>query len=189
MNMTFETPRRLRIELNKADLVQLDITYDQIDYRDSHTREVLSDLLGRVGAKDTFGSRADRTLIEVYPTDGGGCVIYFTALQMGEDERPPRMRKLILEPTVFRIGTAGDVLSALAALKAAGARPVRCELYQSDDGYRLVSVCSSADKTSEPILYEYGTVVGRGSIYSSATAEHGKLISADALGEIGRFLN
>lgn len=187
MHIVYETPDRLLIRLSRLDMQELNITFEQIDYRDPHTRQVMKELLRIVGAEEFFRGRQSRTLIEVFPTDDG-CEICFTALE-GAGERPKTLARTRLTPTVYEIGTADRLLDAAAALAAAGVRPILSEVYEVDGRYRVVTVCKPTDRSTEAILEEYGALVGSGRLICSITAEHGRLLTSDMIGEMGGPLN
>lgn len=177
MRMTFESPERLRIELDPADMSDLNVTVEELDYGSGKTRRILNELLARVGAQELLTSDTGRRLIEVFPADNGGCVIYFTALRKGNASRPRRSRGL---PAVWELQDADSLLAAAAALQDLGPQgPVR--LYQMEKGYRLVLPLQS--RQQELLLSEFALPV-LNSAASSWTAEHGRLLTARLLSVI-----
>lgn len=183
MHVVYETPDRLLIKLSRQDMLELNITFEQIDYRDPHTRQVMKELLHIVGAEDFFRGRHNRTLIEVFPADDG-CEICFTALESSA-ERPKTITRPRLTPVVYEMDTADRLLDAAAALAAAGVRPIVCEAYEWGGRYRVVAVCRPTDRVTEAVLDEYGALIGSGGLFSSITAEHGRLLTSDMVAEMG----
>lgn len=182
MHIVYENPDRLLIRLSGQDMRELNITFEQLDYRDPHTRQVMKELLRIAGASEWFRGRQSKTLIEVFPADDG-CEICFTALYRGE--QPSEVARPRLTPVVYEISTADRLLDAAAALAAAGARPLVCEAYEYDGRYRVAAVCRPADRATEAILDEYGTLLGSGGLFSGITAEHGRLLAVDMIAEMG----
>lgn len=174
MRMTFESPERLRIELDPADMSDLNVTVEELDYGSDKTRRILSELLTRVGAQELLAPETGRRLIEVFPADNGGCTIYFTALRKSPSGRPRRARRF---PAVWELDDADVLLATVSALQALGPQePVR--LYRMEKGYRLVLPLQS--HRQELLLSEFARPVP-GSMAAARTAEHGRLLTSRLL--------
>lgn len=177
MRIYFESPERLKIELDETDMSDLNVTYDELDYNSDKTRQVMDELLTRIGAEHDFDLKNGRMIIEVFPSDNGGCVIYFTAVRRSAVARHKGRRNV---PSVWEVRSADDLLRAAAGLKGAGVlKPIR--LYRLNDRYRLSVAFES--KREELLLSEFASrVSGVGAMLY--TTEHGTLLSADLLGDL-----
>lgn len=178
MRIYFESPERLKIELDGADMKDLDVTYDELDYNSDKTRQVMDELLTRIGAEHNFDTGSGRLLIEVFPSDNGGCVIYFTSVRRGTAIARHKSRKSA--PSVWELRSADDLLRAVAGLKGAGVlKPIR--LYRLENRYRISVPFES--KREELLLSEFATRInGSGALLY--TDEHGSLLSADLLSDL-----
>ena len=178
MRIYFESPERLKIELDGADMKDLDVTYDELDYNSDKTRQVMDELLTRIGAEHNFDTGSSRLLIEVFPSDNGGCVIYFTSVRRGTAVARHKSRKSA--PSVWELRSADDLLRAVAGLKGAGVlKPIR--LYRLENRYRISVPFES--KREELLLSEFATRInGSGALLY--TDEHGSLLSADLLSDL-----
>ncbi len=178
MRIYFESPERLKIELDGTDMKDLNVTYDELDYNSDKTRQVMDELLTRIGAEHDFDTGSGRLLIEVFPSDNGGCIIYFTSVRRGAAVARHRSRRSA--PSVWELNSADDLLRAAAGLKGAGVlKPIG--LYRIDGRYRLSVPFES--KREELLLSEFATRInGSGALLY--TAEHGRLLSADLLGDL-----
>ena len=94
---------KILVALSDKDLTELDITYDEMDYSNIETRRVIWTILDE--AKRSLGKSIDtdgRILIEVTPSDDGGCIMCFTTMP-GTDYKSKK--KLIMkkeaEPILF----------------------------------------------------------------------------------------
>ena len=70
---------KILVALSDKDMNELDITYDEMDYSNIETRRVIWTILDE--AKRSLGKPIDtngRILIEVTPSDDGGCIMCFT---------------------------------------------------------------------------------------------------------------
>ncbi len=178
MRIYFESPERLKIELDGADMKDLNVTYDELDYNSDKTRQVMDELLTRIGAEHNFDTGSGRLLIEVFPSDNGGCVIYFTSVRRGTAVTRHKNRKSA--PSVWELRSADDLLRAVAGLKGAGVlKPIR--LYRLEDRYRISVPFES--KREELLLSEFATRINSSGALLY-TDEHGSLLSADLLGDL-----
>ena len=90
-------------------------------------------------------------------------------------------------PYVYGFAGAGDLLDALAQLSRTGAGGRGLRLVQWKNGYRLL-LPFPLHSAARAVLTEYGRLCGRGSGAAAYTLEHGKLLSSDAVREIGAKL-
>lgn len=91
-------------------------------------------------------------------------------------------------PYVYGFADAGDLLDALAQLSRTGAGGRGLRLVQWKNGYRLL-LPFPLHSAARAVLTEYGRLCGRGSGAAAYTLEHGKLLSSDAVREIGAKLS
>ena len=110
---------KILVALSDKDMTELDITYDEMDYSNIETRRVIWTILDE--AKRSLGKSIDtdgRILIEVTPSDDGGCVMCFTTLPSNDYKSK---KKLIIkkdaEPIIFKALDENAFLDALNVLK------------------------------------------------------------------------
>lgn len=180
MHIYFESPQRLKIELDKNDLSDLNITYDELDYNKTKTRYVINELLTRIGAQNDFDTHSSRMIVEVFPASNGGCIIYFTAVK---SPSVTGLKRAENEPSVWAVHSADDLLSVAERLsKHSLKKPI--SLHLLNNRYRLT--INDASKIDELILSEYASKIGT-SAAAIYTNEHGKLLSENILNEF--FVN
>ncbi len=175
MNIYFESPQRLKIELSATDLSELGITYEELDYRSERTRNIIGELLHRIGADEEFGISGKR-IIEIFPREEDGCTMYFTAVRDGA----VIARKRQGSPTVFEIGETESLFGVAKQLRSLGCK-IKISLYLYCERYRLI--IEHADKRLLPILGEFGIKCGE-RYAAMFTAEHGNLLSDDLLRDL-----
>lgn len=81
MKIESPTGNKIIVELSEQDMLELDITYEELDYSTSETRRVIWTLLDRAGKQ--LGRAIDptkRMMIEALPCRDGGCTVCFTIL-------------------------------------------------------------------------------------------------------------
>ncbi len=174
MRVFFESPQRLKIELDADDLRELNVTYDELDYNTDKTRRIIRELLSRIGAEDDFGPNSGKILIEVFESKAGGCVLYFTAVKNSPASHRRRFKHLY---AVWQLRSADDLFGAVDELKKLTPSK-KISLHLLDGKYRL-TLANISDK-EELLLSEFAEKVG-GIAAAIHTAEHGKLLSENAL--------
>lgn len=106
----------LSIYLNAADLNELDITYEALDYLCPHTRRIIQQLLETALAQTGFDPEGHRLYIEAYPMEEDGCLLLFTLI----DERKDREeRDESAKPTLFLFPSFSALRQACALLDKA----------------------------------------------------------------------
>lgn len=186
---------RLRITLNQADLEQLSISFEELDYGRMEIRRIIWELLDEANRRTGFDSSKGKLLIEAMPLLDGGCVLYFTILPREYDQKN-RPKKLHLRrlggPYVYEFQGADELMSVCSRLSREYPDAIpKSTVYQMDHSYRLV-IYTREDtcKTCAPLLSEYGSPAGEGSAAAAFAAEHGKMLAeGDAVSQIGRHLS
>lgn len=186
MHIYFDSPQQFKVELDREDMNELNITYQQMDYNDEHTREVLQGLLKRIGLPGGFDALSGRVMIEVFPRANDGCLVRFTSVGSHDGQPTVHMRRVKSEPAVYEFDGAGEMLAAMAALHDGGNAP--CELYLVEGKYRVITYIDRDEKRTPHILGEFGNKLAKDAAAAAFTAEHGMLISENAVCDIGKYL-
>ncbi len=169
MNIQFENPERLKIQLTATDLKELGTSYSRLDYASADTRQLLDDLLDRIGAKKDFCVTDRRLVIEIFPDGKEGCTIYLTLAA----PILPKRHHVEHSPCIWEFPDTDSLIDALLAL-----RPFlkeKTSLYLLKDRYRLVTGVKKGSSV-DLILSEFARKVG-GKSALLHTLEHGRLIS------------
>ena len=168
---------KLKVSLTQKDLEEMGISYESIDYSDENTRKALVSLLEKGRAQTGFNPRRAKLYIEVFPSQDGGCVIYYTRLQGGEVFAAGRFVPGP-SPVVFAFDSSEALIQACSGAKRRCIhRILRSRLYLLEKQYRLVIwSLDYSDNVSVLFLSEYGRPVGEGAVLAAFTEEHGKLL-------------
>ncbi|MBO5410219.1 MAG: adaptor protein MecA, partial [Clostridia bacterium] len=78
MNIQSPAEDKIIVDLTKQDMLELEITYEEMDYSTIETRRVIWTLLDEAGK--ALGREFDpsrRMIIEAMPKNEGGCVLSF----------------------------------------------------------------------------------------------------------------
>ncbi len=110
---------KITVALTTEDMLELDITYDEMDYSNIETRRVIWTILDE--ARRTLGKSIDtdsRILIEAAPSDDGGCILHFTASPVYDTKTKKRLiLKKEANPILFCAFDENSFLDALKVLK------------------------------------------------------------------------
>ncbi len=150
MNVLVITGRKIKITLTRGDIA--DIGMSSLPASAEDTGRLFRALLPEIKERTGFSPEEGRTLIQLYPTPGGGCELFVTYLRRGrggEENTPPSASLL------FRFPSVGDLLRAAYCVSphtgAALCRPSFC------DGDVYLSLPSGS--RAALLLSEFGDIV------------------------------
>jgi len=174
------TADKLKVALSAADLAALCVSYDSLDYADPASRQLLLSLLEQGKERTGFYPRKSRLYIEVFPSEDGGCIIFYTRLRNGQ--HPPGLGESVgPEAVVFAFDDAETLLRAAIGVWArCGHRIYKSSLYLLEGGYRLILYpLDYADGLSALFLSEFARKTGEGEIVAAFVEEHGSPLIED----------
>ena len=183
MKIKAQTDNRICIELTHEDMIELDITYEELDYSNIETRRVLWTLLDEARLKLGRNiSLTQKMLIEAIPDDNGGCTIYFTVTDESANKKNSRqIIKHGCAKTVCQSANINNIGELAKVLFSSGHR-IKSELFTDGSAYRLVISPDSALQSSiDDTVCEFCDICDESVV--SYTYEHWKLLaSPDAVG-------
>ena len=165
---------KITVDLTKQDMVELDITYEEMDYSTIETRRVIWTLLDEAGkalGKDLDPTR--RMIIEAIPKNEGGCILNFTIL---DSRKKYSVQKQFLrkqnEWFICEFENADSLLLAAQGCKS----DIQSSLYSKDGKYRLM-VSGAADSGDIRLYFsEFSNVINSDKLICEQTKEHWKSI-------------
>ena len=152
---------RIAVTLTEADMQDLDITYEEMDYSNIETRRVIWTILDE--AKRVLGKNIDidhRLLVQVSPADCGGCIIRFTQSNTKCNISGKRLiMKKDCEPLLFRAIDSDAFIDCLEVLREMKSRAQSIELFRcNDDYYAVIQPDTACSETIITRLCEYGDI-------------------------------
>ena len=152
---------KIFVTLTEADMKDLDITYEEMDYSNIETRRVIWTILDE--AKRVLGKSINmdnRLLIQVSPTDCGGCTIRFTQSSTKCNISGKRLiMKKDCEPILFRALDSDAFIDCQTVLREIKSHTKSVELFTLDgDYYAVINPNTSCTETILMKLCEYGDV-------------------------------
>lgn len=164
---------RIIVDLTKQDMLELNITYEEMDYSTIETRRVIWTVLGEAGK--ILGRELDpsrRMIIEASPTPEGGCILNFTLL---DSRRSSSARKHTLrkqeENLLCEFDDSENLFRAAKAIVNCRLA-VESSLFELGGKYRLIVGCPSENLKN--ILSEFCTVNTCGKLMREHLSEHWK---------------
>ncbi|MBQ4103359.1 MAG: adaptor protein MecA [Clostridia bacterium] len=171
---------KILVALSDKDMDELGITYDEMDYSNIETRRVIWTILDE--AKHSLGKPLDtegKILIEVTPSDDGGCIMCFTAMP-GADykSRKKLVMKKEIEPLLFKALNEDSFLDTLKILDTKNDlyKSFHIYLYRKNIYFVIYPEISKADKIAY-ILSDFGDVLFGDSELLSHIFEYGEALS------------
>lgn len=160
------------VGLTLDDMIELDITYDEMDYSNIETRRVIWTILDTV-RKDT-GRDVDPSgnlMIEAAPDPDGGCLLMFTVAS----GRNKKSETVVLKANATRIFEFENVDNLLDFLRFMPSNASK-RIFLAEGKYRIELATDTANSLNR-IINEYGRFVGKDSLTVAYTHEHWKELS------------
>ena len=188
MNIIARAENVICIELTHDDMVELDITYEELDYTNIETRRVLWTLLDE--ARHELGKDirlTQKMLIEAVPDNKGGCTIFFTVSDEPEGRNGKKQLVKVRNVKIICQSDNIDHIGALAKLLSEGEKIAKSELFTDGNAYRLIIYPeTSRFKKIESVICEYCDICDDD--VAAYTYEHWKRLAApDAVGILSAF--
>ena len=173
VNIHSKGKNKFIVELSKKDMLELDITYEEMDYSKIETRRVIWTILQKV--RDNLGKDVDPTgnlLIEAAADSCGGCVLSFTIVEKRRynDLRQPLKLTKTTDSVMYEFLSQNDLLDMLSDGRADFLKKQN-RLFKKGDRFRLV-LRNQPGYEQKKLLEEYAVSVGRDLVTLSHTLEH-----------------
>ena len=168
---------RIIVDLTEQDMLNLDITYEDMDYSTIETRRVIWTVLDEAGkylGREFDPSR--RMIIEASPKTEGGCVLSFTIL---DSRRKTAVQKQLLKKQSECLICDFESLDALFSAAEGFCEETAPEssLYEKSGKYRLIlnNLCNSKDLKNH--FSEFSRVISADKLMCDHTKEHWRILA------------
>ena len=169
---------KIIVDLTKQDMLELDITYEAMDYSTIETRRVIWTVLGEAGK--FLGRELDpshRMIIEASQKPEGGCTLCFTILDgRKKSVSQKHTLKKQSEGIICDFEKLDDLFRAAEEINRRKSETKSC-LYESDGIYRLILNCSS--ERTRAVLSEFCKIKVCNKMLVDFTKEHWRLLASD----------
>lgn len=172
---------KILVALSDKDMVELQITYDEMDYSNIETRRVIWTILDE--AKRSLGKSIDtdgRILIEVTPSDDGGCIMCFTTMPVTDYKSKKKLiMKKEAEPLLFKALDSDSFLDAFTVLKTAAESFKSFEAFSyCKNLYFIIYPKITGTNKISYILSDFGDVFFGENELLSRISEYGKRLNS-----------
>ena len=147
MELILISESKLKIMLTAGDMEDYCISNEYMSYENKDTRKMFGKILEKAKEKTGFDSDTGRLFIQVYPSKIGGCDVYVTNCESGEEpvkrtEKKQNQPKKKKEYCIYSFEKLDDVIGLCSILDNAGYRfesALFCDTEREADGkYYLV---------------------------------------------------
>lgn len=182
MKIEADGEEKIAVTLSHEDMHELDITYDEMDYSNIETRRVIWTVLDE--AKRVLGKSVNtdsRLLVQVSPSDDGGCVMLFTQLPPRESKSKKRLiMKKDAEPLLFCAFDSNAFIDGIKILTEnyLSVKSYEMLMYQNNY-YIIVHTKPTFSEALEMHLCEFGEIETDNKKFISEIYEYGTKISAE----------
>lgn len=185
--------KTVKVLLSKIDMLDLNLSYDDMDYKDPQTKRVLLRLVEEIKREIHINLNTGKLFIEAFPYVDGGCILYVNILEAsGIDYSAEKKYKACFDtPLVFMFGdinSLGKLSNRL--INGYGHIILKSSLFLFEKKYYLLLYTYfKMDCQLTRLVSEYGKLLGRGVVASAIVHEHStELIKDDAIGVLAKCI-
>jgi negative regulator of genetic competence, sporulation and motility len=184
--------KTVRILLSAADMEQLDLTYEEMDYNNTVTKRAVFIILQRIKAQTGLTFDNHRLFIEAFPDSNGGCILYLNLIDDAQRQHGQKERYSFDTPLIFGFESLDSLVAvSKRILNEFNHLVIKTELYLYGNDYRLLlyTYCRMEERIIH-LLREYGTFLGKGSVFCAFIKEHAKpILSENAIETVVEYLS
>lgn len=178
--------KTVKVVLSNFDMIDLNLTYDEMDYKNPSTKRVILKLVDRIKREVALDLTAVKLYIEAFPYADGGCILYVNMLDLGDKAKVngKRYKTSFDTPILFSfkdLSALGGVTKRL--LNRYSHIILKNSLYYYNNNYYLILYTYfKMDLQLTHLLNEYGSFYGKGATQNAFIREHGKeIIESEAI--------
>lgn len=185
MNIEKIDTRRIIISLCEKDMQNYAVTFDSLNFSETHSKTVLTDIMKRAAETTGIDFKNKKIIIEALRYDTG-CLLLLTVARKRKTYRV----RYGTETFIFRFSSAETFLSCIKALYYMQKDRFFSSAYLYDNSYYLI-IKTSAKLKNKYIntIGEFSTGYAKGNILHSFLSEHAKPLHLNnAVQHIGKNL-
>ena len=182
--------KRLLIALSSEDMDFLDITFNQLDWKNDYSREIIKNLLARAESEIGFSSSNKKLLIEAIP-QSNGCFVIITLLSNKiKKSRKTYKIKINSKPFTFFFKDSDSLFALVERIYNKSSSFVNSSIIELNNSYYIIFYANgSISSNMMAVISEYGELIGKDSIVAARVFEKGNVIVKNrAVEEFGKYL-
>lgn len=179
---------RLKITLNSEEIYEYKIIGIIIDHESPQNESALLNLLAIATLKTGFSPKSDDLSIEIYPSEDGGCVIYFIPEESEKiyTVKPLKNQKKQLAAAYY-FDNSEDMISAIQRLYSIDKlKNIKSDLYYYLERYIIIVYPNDYEKSDLSILTEYGYKIADRTLISKIMEHSIAIVQNNAVIRIGK---
>jgi len=185
---------KLKVVLTSQDLKDLNITYEEINYDSQNTKKVIMYILMQAKTITGFDSSGKLLLIEIFPEENDGCIIYFSSIKNNEkrdqkfSKNFKKISKELFGSYLFEYNDIEDLIkSSVLLFKLHGHKIYKSSLYKNEENNKHYLSITTIDPQNEHIMLlmkEFSEMKNKGLLHQLSIDEHSDIIIKDNALEI-----
>lgn len=184
--------KRLLIALSNEDMNFLDITFNQLHWKNDYSREIIKSLLAKAESEIGFASDNKKLLIEAIP-QSDGCFVLITLLSNKvNNSRKNYKIKNNFNPFIFFFKDADSIFALIERIyyNDKDFNFVDSSIIEFKNSYYVIFfINGSISSNMSAIISEYGNFVGKDTILAARIFEKGNVIVKNkAIEKFGKYL-
>ena len=178
---------RLKITLNSEEIYEYKIIGIIIDHESPQNESALFNLLAIATLKTGFSPKTDELSIEIYPSEDGGCVIYFIPEESEKiyTVKPLKNQRRQQTAAYFFDSSEEMILAIQRLFNNDKLKNIKSDLYIYLDKYIVVFFPNESEKNDISILTEYGDKIVERSLVSKILEYGTRIVQNNAVNRIG----
>lgn len=181
MEFKIVNENKLKIILTNEDMASMDITYEEMEDKDTNTKRVLWEIFDKAKRVTGFDAAADNTYVQMYDRKSDGCLIFVTKLNQ-QNTYEKRYKKLYTGIKKRRLlymfdnsETLSEVCKQLMFIGYNG----KSDIFANNEKYFLY--IEDNREQALDLISEYGCLINN-PFFSFYLDEHAKkILSSDAV--------
>ncbi len=183
--------KRLLIALSDEDMDFLDITFNQLHWKNDYSREIIKNLLARAETEIGFDSNNKKLLIEAIPQTNG-CFVLVTLLANKSNKVARKTFKIKnkSKPFTFFFRDSDAIFALIERIYDKNFNITNSSIIEIKNSYYLIfQVNGPIPSNLMTIIGEYGELIGKDSIVAARIFEKGNvLIENTAIENFSKYL-
>lgn len=160
-----KTEGQLKITLSAVEVCDWFGSFNDIRYDSQKGRRALSAILLTAMESSDFRLNKERLFIKVFPTETGGCDIFFTLAHAKRLHRTERCY-------IYEFACCEDMLSALEEVMSSTHKDTPVSVYGNKGKYRIFLNAGQLSKKVALMLAEYASLVHKSPLIKEKTQEY-----------------
>lgn len=177
LNIEILNKHIIKIKLSFKDMKNYNLTYEQINYHDKKTRQLIVNLLYKIKKTTKADISKSQIFIEAFPTGEKGCILYLNIINKKTIENTSNLK--INRPLIVKFKQIQDFENMCKTLtKKNYIKKILKNTLLKINNYSILIIYSHNKQLIKilPILFEYGSIIGYGELNKKIIEEHCQLI-------------